>query len=173
MAEILPVLQHPHPILRATSSKIEASFLQSEEFKSLSKDMIKTMHSDDGIGLAAPQIGKSIRMITIGKEAFAHEESLPFSKIEDLVLINPEFATYSWKTALDEEGCLSVPGLVGDVERHVQVSASATLSGGERVEFVATDYFARVLQHEVDHLNGILFIDRAKQTSKKVRPRTD
>lgn len=166
MAHVLPIVTVPDNRLRQLSEPIDAAILATPEFQSLCADMVKTMYEDDGIGLAAPQIGQSIRLIVIGKDALADQKDLPFALTEDLVLVNPVIQTYSWKTEIDDEGCLSVPGVGGTVERHVQVTISAKTSAGIDINFVGKNYFARVLQHEIDHLNGILFIDRAKETWK-------
>lgn len=167
MKTTLPVLTLPNPQLRELSLPISAAEISTPEFQRLCDDMIKTMYEDDGIGLAAPQVGRKIRLVVVGKDAFAGIADLPFPQGHDAAFINPEFENYSWKTVVDEEGCLSVPGLVGDVERHAQISVKAQLRDGGSVSFVARDFFARVLQHELDHLNGVLFIDRTRKTHKK------
>lgn len=166
MAHILPIVTVPDNRLRQLAAPVESADFATPEFRALCADMITTMYEDDGIGLAAPQIGQSIRLIVVGKDALADQKDLPFSQNEDLVLVNPVIETYSWKTEIDDEGCLSVPGIGGTVERHVQVTVGAKTQTGADVTFVGKNYFARVLQHEIDHLNGILFIDRAKETWK-------
>lgn len=166
MSKILPILSLPNENLRLQSRPVNLDEISDTNFQELCDNMIATMYDDDGIGLAAPQIDVRIRLITIGKDALRDQTDLPFPKKEDLVLINPEVETYSWKTAIDEEGCLSVPGYAGLVERHVSVQLHAYLRDGSRVSFTAKNYFARVLQHEIDHLNGVLYIDRAKETWK-------
>lgn len=166
MANFLTILSLPNENLRKQSLPVTPEEISTPEFQSLCDDMIATMYDDDGIGLAAPQIDKRIRLITIGKDALADQTDLPFSKKEDLVLINPEIETYSWKTNTDEEGCLSVPGYAGLVERHISITLRATLRDNSSVTFTAKNYFARVLQHEIDHLNGILYVDRAKEVWK-------
>lgn len=166
MSRILPIVTLPAESLRTASRPIETGEISAPEFQEICDSMVATMYEDDGIGLAAPQIANNIRLITIGKDALADQKELPFPKSIDLVLINPEIQGYSWKTEIAEEGCLSVPGYAGDVERHVSVNMTATTRTGEKVDFNATGYFARVLQHEIDHLNGVLYIDRAKQVWK-------
>lgn len=166
MARILPIIALPDDRLRKPSRALEMDEIGVPEFQQLCDNMVKTMYDDDGIGLAAPQIGENIRLITVGKDALMDQKQLPFSKDEDLILINPDIQGYSWKTEIGEEGCLSVPGYAGNVERHVQLTMSGHIRTGEKIEFVATRYFARVLQHEVDHLNGVLYIDRAKEVWK-------
>lgn len=166
MAKLLPIVTLPTETLRQLSQPVDVADILTPAFQTLCDNMIFTMYEDDGIGLAAPQVAAQIRLIVIGKDALTDQAQLPFSTEEDLVLINPVIQTYSWKTELDDEGCLSVPGFGGLVERHVNVTIEALTRTGESVTFTAKKYFARVLQHEIDHLNGILFIDRAKEVWK-------
>lgn len=113
--------------------------------------MINTMRRSQGIGLAAPQVGVSQRLIVIA-----------FQK-EPLILFNPEISKKSFKKESGEEGCLSVPGVFGLVKRHYKISVAALDKSEKKINFVAEGMLARVIQHEVDHLNGILFIDRIKK----------
>lgn len=166
MAKLLPIVTLPSETLRQLSQPVEVADILTPAFQTLCDDMIFTMYEDDGIGLAAPQIAAQIRLIVVGKDALTDQAQLPFSTENDLVLINPVIQTYSWKTELDDEGCLSVPGFGGLVERHITVTIEALTRTGESITFTAKKYFARVLQHEIDHLNGILFIDRAKEVWK-------
>lgn len=117
-------------------------------------DMLETMKHAQGAGLAAPQVGKSLRII------IATDKGKPF------IFINPKLYRKSFKKVKAEEGCLSVPGVWGTVKRHAAVSLVALDREGSKVKLRATDMFAVVLQHEVDHLNGILFIDKAKKIGK-------
>jgi len=116
--------------------------------------MIQSMYSDDGIGLAAPQVARNIRICVIGKAA---DPSLQ----EDLVLVNPVWKPRSKKKNVDVEGCLSVPNVFGKVKRYSNIMVEAYDRNGQPLSFAANHFFARVIQHEVDHLNGILFIDKA------------
>lgn len=151
MVEVLPLQLYPNPILRQISSVVSKEELQKPEFSQLLLDMEKTMLENSGIGLAAPQVGRSIRVAII--------------KTEDgmLPLINPKILKRSWKKEVDEEGCLSIPKVYGDVRRSFKVKVSTITPRGEEVKFEATGLFARVIQHEIDHLNGVLFIDKAKK----------
>jgi peptide deformylase len=168
MANLLPILTHPAPQLRLQSRPLTTADIHDPRLIELFQNMITTMYADDGIGLAAPQVGEQLRVITIGKDALNDQKNFPLP-IEDLILINPEIESYSVKTAWDDEGCLSVPGIIGEVSRHTKVKVHALLPSGVATTFEAIDFFARVLQHEIDHLNGILFIDRARNIQKKVR----
>lgn len=169
MARTLPIVTLPDDRLRLLSQPLTHADISHVRIQGLCDDMIKTMYEDDGIGLAAPQVGENIRLIVVGRDALSDQKDLPFPTTADLVLINPEIQMYSWKTNLDDEGCLSVPGFGGSVDRHSEVTISAETRTGQQIKFVAKNYFARVLQHEIDHLNGILFIDRAKEVWKHDR----
>lgn len=132
-------------ILRKKSKKVDKV---NERILILLEDMAETMDNSNGIGLAAPQVGilKRVIVVDIG---------------EGLVqLINPEIIESSTASAIDEEGCLSIPGKQGNVARPVKIRVTGMNEKGEAVNFEAEDLFARVLCHEIDHLEGILFTDK-------------
>lgn len=172
MKQTLPIVTLPDIRLRELSTPLALEHILEPKMQRFAEEMVVTMYDDDGIGLAAPQVGRNIRLIVIGKDALVEQATLPFDIKTDAIFFNPEITEYSWKSEIEEEGCLSVPGLAGLVERHTKISVSAILRDGTAVKFSARDYFARVLQHEIDHLNGILFIDRAKETWKHDRKHT-
>lgn len=152
---ILPIVTVPAPSLRHRSKEIERDFLSTAEFKELVENIIPTMYHDDGIGIAAPQVGQNIRLCIIGRQAVPDKKN-------DLILINPVFDKTSRKKESDLEGCLSVPKTYGKVTRYKDIQVKAWNEKGEEIKFEAHGYFARVIQHEVDHLDGILFIDKAR-----------
>lgn len=152
---ILPIVTLPATSLRRGSTEIDREFLSNPEFKELIKNIIPTMYHDDGIGIAAPQVGYNIRLCIIGREAIP-------GKKEDLILINPTWEKTSRKKDSDLEGCLSVPKTYGKVTRYKDIQAKAWNENGEEIKFEAHGWFARVIQHEIDHLDGILFIDKAR-----------
>lgn len=118
----------------------------------------------------AHQYGMNVALCIIGKEAFPKGFRLSSSEPildEDLALINPSYERIGKKTVIEEEACLSVPGAHGPVKRWKDIRVSALLPNGTAVTFDAYQYFARVIQHEIDHLNGILFIDRASHVSRE------
>ena len=158
---MLSIVKVPTESLRQKSIDIDPALILKDEIQNLINDMAPTMYSDDGIGLAAPQVGKNIRLCVIGKEAlkFDKKNKLPF---EDLVLINPVWQKTSRKTFVEVEGCLSVPKTYGKVRRCRNIDVTAYDKNGKELKFLANDFFARVIQHEVDHLDGVLFIDKAK-----------
>lgn len=151
---ILPIVIHPNDLLRVHTEDLSLEMIQDADTQALIANMIETMYSANGIGIAAPQIGKLLRICIIGKEA---DKSLK----EDLVLINPSWKRTSKKKTKDQEGCLSIPRVYGDVVRWKHISVTALDQNGAPLTFDAQGFFARVIQHEVDHLNGVLFIDSA------------
>ncbi len=150
---ILDVRNEPDPILRAKAKRVRQF---DPSLRKLVADMFETMHFSNGVGLAAPQIGLSIRVL-VAELAPNKEEKEPGFKV---ALVNPEIVKQSDDLADGYEGCLSIPGWIGEVPRHVSVTVKGQSPEGKEVRLKANDYFARVLQHEVDHLDGILFTDR-------------
>ncbi|MBX4186687.1 MAG: peptide deformylase [Candidatus Doudnabacteria bacterium] len=148
---MLKIVTIPDPILNKKTELIK-KFDQGLE--DLVSEMIETCRKANGIGLAAPQIGKSIRLCIINLE---HMGLPPFP------LVNPKIVKKSWKKTNMEEGCLSIPGLFGIVRRPVKITVEAQNLSGEKNKFEADGMLSRVIQHEVDHLDGILF------TSKMLR----
>lgn len=146
---MLNVLIHPNPILRNKNESVKLSNLP--KLQDFFAEMIETMYKADGIGLAAPQVGKNLRVATINKMA-------SFTK-EDLVLLNPKIVNRSWRRIVSEEACLSLPGVTKIIKRHNKVKISAWNQKGEKISFTAEGYSACVMQHELDHLDGILIID--------------
>lgn len=151
---MLEIVKHPNEILRRKSKDIDLNEISNNKFQELLREMSETMLKKDGAGLAAPQIGQNIRVIVINK----NEKGMP--------LINPEITKKSWAKEIDQEGCLSVLNAKGEiyylpVSRHKKVSCTYFDEKGKKKKIEAEGLLARVIQHEVDHLNGILFIDRA------------
>ncbi len=153
----------PSKNLRKRSEDIDPDILSLDETKQYIEELIETMYASDGIGIASPQVGKNIRICIIGKAAIQKNHQL-FGK--DLVLVNPNFQKTSKKTGIETEGCLSVPGIFGNVKRNKDILVSAIDRDGKPLEFNAKGFFARVVQHEIDHLDGILFIDKATNIQK-------
>jgi len=133
--------------------------------KKLAKDMVETMRTDYGIGLSAPQVGVLKRIIAYEyiKPAGSKDPSLT---VPLRVLINPEIVHFSKTTEVGEEGCLSFPNLYGDVRRSKKIKVTALDANGRSIEFDAKGLEARVIQHEVDHLEGILFVDRLEKPKR-------
>ncbi len=143
---LLEILKYPNPVLRKKTTAI-TDF--DDGLKKLVADMAETMYAAPGVGLAAPQIGVSQQLVVI---------DITEDKNQLLVLINPEIINGEG-SQIDEEGCLSVVDLSAKVKRFDKIKVQAKNLDGADIEFEAEEWFARVIQHELDHLKGILFID--------------
>lgn len=164
------VLKEGDPLLRKKSREIAEI---TERIRSLADDMWETMYSANGVGLAAPQVGVLRRIVVIdvtepdeedGEDERAETEAEPNPAPEPVkyVLINPEIVDVSEETVSAKEGCLSVPGMVGVVERPARVKVRALDIEGTPFELEGEGMLAKALLHEIDHLNGILYIDLAE-----------
>ncbi len=149
MSKLLPIVHEPNAVLRARAKEINLSKCDLKELRALTEDMVLTMKKAPGVGLAAPQIGRSIRLIVV--------ERTP----APLVLINPEIFGHSLRKQTLEEGCLSVPGKYGMIKRWREVKVRAQTLDGSIFEINAKGFLAEIFQHEIDHLNGPLYIDKA------------
>ena len=153
----MSIVKNPNPILRQKTLPIAAKDIVSPEIKKVVAELKKTIiETADAVGLAGPQIG-------VNKQIFAVK--LPEEK-EVRIFINPELLEASKRTAIDEEGCLSMPRLFGTVSRARTVTVKALDEHGKKIKIRAKGLLARVLQHEIDHLSGRLFIDKAERTFK-------
>lgn len=144
------------PVLRQKAAPVQTI---TEEQRQLIRDMFDTMYAEEGVGLAAPQVGVSERIIVVDPH---EDETQPFA------LINPEILQASKETEKGEEGCLSIPGLRDLVERSKSVRVRGLSPEGELREFDAENLLARILQHEIDHVDGVLFIDRVSPLKRKL-----
>ena len=149
------------PVLRA---KAEAVTSFDNELKRLVRDMFETMYHAEGIGLAAPQIGNSTRVIVVDLRRDDDEREEP----ERVALVNPIVSWLSEETSKHTEGCLSIPGLEEVVYRPVAVRVEGRDADGEAVTIEADALFARALQHEIDHLDGVLFLDRVSPLKRRM-----
>jgi len=149
------VIKLPHPTLRRKAHKV-VDF--REDLHQLIEDMIETMRDEPGVGLAAPQVNVSQRLIVV---EYPEDDSVPEAKAKVFVLANPELSKISDEKEKGIEGCLSVPNLFGEVERAQSVTVRGQNRHGKKVIIKANGWLARIFQHEIDHLDGILFVDRA------------
>ncbi len=161
---ILKVLTFPHPNLRKKSTRVKDV---TPEIRTLAQDMLETMYYERGVGLAAPQVDRQIRMVVIDTRS-SDEEGNPtmedMTELEKkysqpLIVINPEITKREGKTTYGE-GCLSVPGFIETVERANYIEVSALDENGKKIEIKTDGLLAICIQHEIDHLDGKLFIDR-------------
>ncbi len=152
------------PVLRERSREVPESEVSSEEVQTLIDDLIETMRSAGGAGLAANQVGETLRVAVA--EVDGSNPRYPYKPPFPLtVMLNPEVEPLGAGTLLINEGCLSIPDLRGDVERHLAIRLRYTDRDGERREQVAEGLTAGTFQHEVDHLDGVLVLDRADPRS--------
>lgn len=155
---ILKIIQPNNPTLR---KKAEPVTTFDEEFQTLVDDMIETMRAAHGVGLAAPQVERSLRVAVIETLPEVDDEGEELETTRDLyVIVNPEII---WESAEMEdgiEGCLSIPGWLGEVSRHQSVLVRALDRHGNKIRLRMHDWDARIFQHEIDHLDGVLYIDR-------------
>ena len=167
---ILPILQYGDPILRTKGQRIEKI---DDRIRELAANMIETMHAAHGVGLAAQQIGEALQLTVLDISAVEDRPSTlklggkdadPTSAMP-LVLINPEIELRG-ETEVGLEGCLSFPEITGDIERAQSVTVRAQTLEGDAIQVEASGFLARAIQHEGDHLNGILFIDRMNSAAK-------
>lgn len=149
-----PVLHEPDDQLRVKSEIVSSDRVTSPEMKLLIDELKETMKIENGVGIAAPQIGVHDRVI------IAETDGIPTA------YINPVITERSFRMVDSEEGCLSVPGCIGIVRRHRSVTVKATIEDGSPVTINARELLAIIFQHEIDHLDGILFIDRAEKIRK-------
>jgi len=146
----------PNPVLRRKARKV-TDF--GPELQTLIDDMVETMRAAPGVGLAAPQVAESLQVITI-EYSEEDEEGFPPRLY---TLVNPQITRVSSEMITGTEGCLSVPGIVGEVERHEAITVKAQNRRGQPVTIKAKGWLARIFQHEVNHLEGVLFTDLTDQ----------
>lgn len=154
---IIPIRVAPDPVLRQKSKRVRSI---DGSIHRLIGDMTETMHAAPGVGLAAPQVGIPLRVIVI---------CLP--EQEDIALINPEIVRRKGERLVNE-GCLSVPGYIGEVQRADSVTVKGLSPDGKAIRIKADELLAQALEHEIDHLNGVLYIDRLENPDRlrKIEP---
>lgn len=153
------VVLYPDPVLLKPASPIVEV---TEDVREKARAMADVMQLERGVGLAAPQVGWGVRLLLASPDG-APENTL--------VCINPEITWRGGGTEWGEEGCLSFPGVYGDVLRHLKIRLKATDLDGNEIEMEAEDFLARVLQHEMDHLDGIVFISRMRPADRAANKR--
>jgi peptide deformylase len=158
MAYLREIVTVGHPTLRKVAKRVPVAEIADPMFQQLIDDMFETMYHAPGIGLAAPQVNVSKRIFTVDLQDEDPEHG-------PLVVINPRFTLIEGEIEATE-GCLSVPGMVGEMTRFEHVVCAGLDRTGKKIALEGTGLFARCLQHEMDHLNGVLYIDQAKN----VRP---
>ncbi len=155
---ILKVCRLGHPVLRLQAQRLSKEGLASLAIQTLIDNMMQTMVEYSGVGLAAPQVHESLSIAVI-------ENHGPRGEIPVTVLVNPDLTILDEELMEDWEGCLSVPDFRGRVPRHRKLRVDAWDRYGNKIQFVAEDFFARVVQHEFDHLMGRVYLDRMRDLS--------
>lgn len=154
---VLPIRVAPDPVLKQKAKRVRTI---DASIHRLIKDMLETMHDAPGVGLAAPQVGVPLRVIVIG-----------IPEQEDFALINPELVKTKGERVVNE-GCLSVPGYMGQLKRAESVTVKGRDPSGKEVRIKAEELLAQALEHEIDHVNGVLYVDRLEREDdlKKIEP---
>ena len=160
------IIHLPEPILRKKAKPVTKF---DRDLQILINDMVETMREAPGVGLAAPQINLPMQLAVVeyaeGEDEEQGEDAPPPPK-KLFVLVNPEIVKASEEKVPGVEGCLSIPGLVGEVERHEAIQVKGLNRHGRPVKYKVDGWMARIFQHEIDHLNGVLFTDRAVRVWK-------
>jgi peptide deformylase len=157
---IRKIVTLPDPVLRKQAVKVKTF---DAALQKLADDMVETLHAAPGVGLAAPQVGVSRRLILVEYAEQPDDPNAAPVPPKLYVMANPEILRYSSETVSGNEGCLSIPGYVGEVDRHESVTVKGFTTRGKPTRVKATGWLARIFQHEIDHLNGVLFIDRTNK----------
>ena len=154
---ILKVARIGHPVLRSPASAVAVETLRSTEIQRLIDDMVETMHEYNGVGVAAPQVHVSLRIAVI---EVPPDDERAESGVPLIILVNPAITPLTQERAVGWEGCLSIPDLRGQVPRLTELKLEALDREGKSYVLEASDFFARVIQHECDHLEGKVYPDR-------------
>ncbi|GAB4151671.1 MAG: peptide deformylase [Cyanobacteria bacterium J069] len=157
---LLEILQLGNPQLRETARAIAS--VDDPALQALIDQLLATMHASNGVGIAAPQVGQSIRLLIVASRPNPRYPAAPM--MEPLPMINPTIISHLDETEKGWEGCLSVPGIRGQVPRYREIEVEYGDRHGNIHRQVFTDFVARIVQHEADHLNGIVFVDRVETT---------
>ena len=166
----LPIRQYGDPILRVKGKRVDKI---DNRIRELAANMLGTMHAANGVGLAAQQVGEALQLTVIDISEVEDRPSTMRLNGKDvdptaempLVLINPQITPHN-ETSAGTEGCLSFPEITGEIERAESIALAAQTLEGDTIQFEAGGLLARAIQHEIDHLNGILFIDRMNSAAK-------
>lgn len=160
MAELSPIIQLGNPILRQKAAWVEN--IHNESVQKLIDDLIATVAKANGVGIAAPQVAQSCRLFIVASRPNPRYPNAP--EMEPTAMINPRIVDHSTEIVKGWEGCLSVPGIRGLVPRYQTIEVEYTDRQGKLQKQELTDFVARIFQHEYDHLDGIVFVDRLENT---------
>lgn len=161
----LRILEYPHPLLRAPNSEV-VSF--DDSLRKLTQEMFAIMYASRGVGLAAPQLGINKRLMVFNPEGKKEKW------MSEVVLCNPRIVEWGSGREMDEEGCLSFPGFTADVDRAVWIQVEYQNGRGKQMRKKLDGWEARIFQHEYDHLDGVLYVDRLDEVEKaRIQPELD
>ena len=158
-SHLLTVVHLGHPVLRQIAEPVPEDWFSSGRLADLGRDLVHTMLEEQGVGLAAPQVAEGLRLFSYWLPADDEHEGIP-----PMVIANPEIKVVEDELEQGWEGCLSIPGLRGLVPRHRRIKLKGRTLEGDAVSITADGFHARVIQHEFDHLDGIVFLDRMTDT---------
>ena len=162
----LCIVEYPHPALRAANDEISEEEVKSPEIAKLARDMLKVMYAAEGVGLAAPQVGVNKRLMVYNPSGDSKKW------IDEMILLNPKIVEYSDAKDIATEGCLSFPDMQGDVVRSKWIKVHAVNLQGRPVKKKFSGWEARIFQHEYDHLDGVVYVDRLSEEGRsEVQPR--
>lgn len=164
MSKIPEIIQLGNPLLRATAQPVQK--IEDPSLQSLIQDLITTTIDHNGVGIAAPQVAQSLQLIIIASHPTPRYPHAP--QMEPTAMINPQIVNYSGEPEKGWEGCLSVPGIRGLVPRYPQIAIEYTDIHGQGCRQELTGFVARIFQHEYDHLQGIVFLDRVESTQEMI-----
>ena len=164
MSEQLEIIELGHPILRQTAQPILD--VQDQEIQTLIDDLLLTVKQANGVGIAAPQVARSCQLMIVASRPNPRYPTAP--EMEPTAILNPRILSHSSETAIGWEGCLSVPGIRGKVSRYQAIEVEYLDRNGTLQKMEMTDFVARIFQHEFDHLNGLVFLDRVETTESLV-----
>lgn len=160
MSEILQIIQLGDPVLRSKAQQVENVY--DPYIQKLIDDLIATVGQANGVGIAAPQVAESYRLFIVASRPNSRYPNAP--EMEPTAMLNPQILAHSTEVVKGWEGCLSIPGIRGLVPRYQAIEVEYTDRNGKLQKQELTDFIARVFQHEHDHLNGIVFLDRLEST---------
>ncbi|MBE9009561.1 peptide deformylase [Pseudanabaenaceae cyanobacterium LEGE 13415] len=160
MAEILDIIELGHPILREKARSIKN--IQDDRFQTLIDNLMATVQKANGVGIAAPQVAESYQLMIVASRPNLRYPNAP--TMEPMPIMNPKILSHSDETVKGWEGCLSIPGIRGNVPRYQAIEIEFTDRFGKLQKMEMTDFVARIFQHEYDHFNGIVFVDRVEST---------
>ncbi len=167
MPELLEVIELGNPVLRQKAQPVED--VQSDRIQTLVENLLITVKEANGVGIAAPQVAQSDRLFIVASRPNLRYPNAP--TMEPTAMINPRLLAHADETVMGWEGCLSIPGMRGKVPRYRAIEVEYTGRDGKLHKQELTDFVARIFQHELDHLNGIVFVDRVDSTQDMITER--